>query len=154
MALPTLRSLLLFCVWLFFYYLSVRVSFGIVYFLFSLLLFILLHVFLSPSNSSPHVPSAYAAFNKDSRPIPGTLTGEQFDRQLRHSVVPSSSPPPSSSISSSSLVFVRESKYSNVSCPCGSGRKYKKCCSMKRGLTQQEKIQRKQEYKQWKEEWT
>lgn len=141
-------------VWALGYYLFIEFGFGSVYFLLSLLLLLFLSLG-SSSPRSPNTPSAYAAFNEGCRPIMGTTTGEEIDRQIRHQTnTTPASPAPFLPSSSAPLIFQRQSKYANAACPCGSGRRFKACCSTVAGKDKAEKEKREREYKQWKQEWT
>ena len=73
-----LKALLWLLLWGFF----VEVGFGAVYFITSLLYFII--VSLRGSRRRPWEPSAYSVFNKNFETIDGTLSAEQFERELRY----------------------------------------------------------------------
>ena len=73
-----LKGLLWILLWFFF----VEVGFGAIYFIVSLLFFIV--VSLRGSRRRPGEPSAYSVFNKGCEAIDGTLSAEQFERELRY----------------------------------------------------------------------
>lgn len=73
-----LKALLWLLLWGFF----VEVGFGAVYFITSLLYFII--VSLRGSRRRSWEPSAYSVFNKNFETIEGTLSAEQFERELRY----------------------------------------------------------------------
>lgn len=73
-----LKALLWLLLWGFF----VEVGFGAMYFITSLLYFIV--VSLRGSRRRPWEPSAYSVFNKNFETIDGTLSAEQFERELRY----------------------------------------------------------------------
>ena len=72
-----LKVLLWVVLWGFF----IEIEFGVVYFVVSVLFF-LFHS-LQGSRRKPSEPSAYSVFNENCEAIDGTLTGEQFERELR-----------------------------------------------------------------------
>lgn len=72
-----LKVLLWLVLWGFF----IEIEFGVVYFVVSILFF-LFHS-LRGSRRKPSEPSAYSVFNKNCEAIDGTLTAEQFERELR-----------------------------------------------------------------------
>ena len=72
-----LKVLLWVVLWGFF----IKIEFGVVYFVVSILFF-LFHS-LRGSKRKPSEPSAYSVFNKNCEAIDGTLTAEQFERELR-----------------------------------------------------------------------
>lgn len=73
-----LKVLLWLLLWRFF----IEVQFGAVFFVTSALF--LLYWSLRGSRRKPWEPSAYSVFNKDCEAIEGTLTAEQFERELRY----------------------------------------------------------------------
>lgn len=71
------KSVLWVCLWGFF----VEIEFGTVFFIISIL-----YVVYRTLGDSPRKPgelSAYSVFNEGFKAIDGTLTGEQFDREIR-----------------------------------------------------------------------
>ena len=76
--LTVLKAVLWILLWGFF----IEVGFGAVYFVTSLLFFIV--VSLRGSRRKPWEPSAYSVFNPNFETIQGTLTAEQFERELRY----------------------------------------------------------------------
>ena len=71
------------CVWLLLWGFFVAVGFGMVYMLFSGLLFMVLSL-RGGKKRAAGVSSAYSVFNKDFEVIDGTFTAEQFERELRY----------------------------------------------------------------------
>ena len=79
---PTwLSRLLKVLLWLVLWGFFIEIEFGVVYFVVSILFF-LFHS-LRGSRRKPSEPSAYSVFNKNCEAIDGTLTAEQFERELR-----------------------------------------------------------------------
>ena len=76
--LTALKALLWLLLWGFF----IEIQFGAVFFVVSSLF--LLYWSLRGSRRKPGVPSAYSVFNKNCEAIEGTLTAEQFERELRY----------------------------------------------------------------------
>lgn len=74
----TLKVLLWLLLWGFF----IEVQFGTVFFVCSALFFLFWS--LRGSRRKPWEPSAYSVFNDDCKAIEGTLTAEQFERELRY----------------------------------------------------------------------
>lgn len=74
----TLKLLLWLLLWRFF----IEVQFGAVFFVCSALFFLFWS--LRGSRRKPWEPSAYSVFNNDCEAIEGTLTAEQFERELRY----------------------------------------------------------------------
>jgi hypothetical protein len=104
-------------------------------------------------------PSAYAAFNENGYAIPGTTSGAMIDQQLRHSAPerdgrdPSLSSAPGSGASrlaNNGVHYKRASARANAPCVCGSGKKYKKCCSLRTG-TGKDKADK--DYQSWEKDW-
>ena len=95
--------------------------------------------------------SAYAHFNKDNYAIPGSTTSKMLEDQLLHKKSTRKShqniAKPNQQLPSH---HKRSSKYANKPCICGSGIKYKKCCSLDTSMTKAQQIK----YKQWEQEWT
>lgn len=73
-----LKGLLWILLWGFF----IEVGFGAVFFITSLLYFIIIS--LRGSRRKPWEPSAYSVYNRNFEAIDGTLSAEQFERELRH----------------------------------------------------------------------
>ena len=67
--------------WLILWRFFIEVEFGIVFVVTSALYF--LYTSLWGSRRRPWEPSAYSVFNKNCEAIDGTLTGDQFERELR-----------------------------------------------------------------------
>ena len=59
-----------------------EIEFGVAFFVASCLFFIVWS--LKGSRRNPSQLSAYSVFNKDFEQLQGTLTAEQFDREIRH----------------------------------------------------------------------
>ena len=79
---PMYMTLLKALLWLLLWGFFVEVGFGAIFFITSLLYFII--VSLRGSKRRPWEPSAYSVFNKDFESIEGTLSAEQFERELRY----------------------------------------------------------------------
>lgn len=82
---PTTTSymtLLKVILWLLLWGFFVEVGFGAVFLITSLLYFII--VSLRGSRRKPWEPSAYSVFNRNFEAIEGTLSAEQFERELRY----------------------------------------------------------------------
>lgn len=73
-----LKAVLWILLWGFF----IEVGFGSVFLVTSLLFFII--VSLRGSRRKPWEPSAYSVFNRNFEAIEGTLSAEQFERELRY----------------------------------------------------------------------
>ena len=67
-------------IWLCLFAVSVHVEFAAVFLVTSGFALIWLNL----GKRSRHQPSAYSVFNPGCEAIQGTLTGEQFDREIRH----------------------------------------------------------------------
>lgn len=150
------RFIVLFACWLIGFYVSSRAEFAAVYL--TLTAFVLIFTNLSDSGAGGKsagarpVASAYAAFNPGAAAISGSFTADQFDRQLRHrpavaaeAVADDDTAPPAAGDGH----FLRKSKNANKTCVCGSGRKYKHCCSP---LTVN-RAKEAAELAEWKREW-
>ncbi len=68
--------------WFLLWGISIECGFGVVYVILSGL--VLMAYSLYGSRRPRHEPSAYSVFNKDCESIDGTLTAEQFERELRY----------------------------------------------------------------------
>ncbi len=68
--------------WFLLWGISIECGFGVVYVIFSGL--VLMAYSLYGSRRPRHEPSAYSVFNKGCESIDGTLTAEQFERELRY----------------------------------------------------------------------
>lgn len=77
--LTVLKVVLWFLVWGFF----IEVEFGVVYFIVSALVFLVVSL-RGSRNRAPGELSAYSVFNKNCEAIEGTLTAEQFEREIRY----------------------------------------------------------------------
>lgn len=73
---------LYFVFWATCYAISIELGFGIVYLLFSALFGIYFNTRTGPKPKNEI--SAYSVFNKDQHSIDGTLTAEQFEREIRY----------------------------------------------------------------------
>ena len=69
-------------VWAVLFGIFVEMEFGTVFFVLSLFYFIYLS--LRYSRRNPWEPSAYSVYNKNCEAIDGSLTAEQFERELRY----------------------------------------------------------------------
>ena len=78
---PVYMKALKVLLWLFLWGFFIEVEFGIAFLIVSALYF--LYVSLRGSRRKPWEPSAYSVFNKNCEAIEGTLTAEQFERELR-----------------------------------------------------------------------
>lgn len=115
--------------------------------------FVLIFTNLNSSGKGESELSAYAAFNKDGYKIPGSMDASQFEREIRHQT---HIKPKDQEYRSHGNIeaktkehFKRASKAANLPCVCGSGKKYKKCCS-----TSTMGKRDTQEYEKWANEWT
>ena len=79
---PLYMTLLKVAFWSLLWGFFIEVGFGAVFFITSLLYFII--VSLRGSRRKPWEPSAYSVFNENFETIDGTLTAEQFERELRY----------------------------------------------------------------------
>ena len=64
--------------------------------------------------------SAYSVFNKNCRALLGTLDAKALEAQFTHRDMPEEQP--------SKVPVCPDNRLRNKPCPCGSGRKHKKCC--------------------------
>ena len=78
-----LKKILKALVWLLLWGFFISFEFGLVYFVCSCLFFIILSM-RGGKKRKPGTLSAYSVFNKNFETIDGTLTAEQFERELRH----------------------------------------------------------------------
>ena len=78
--LTVLKILLWLLLWGFF----IEVEFGLVYFISSGLVFIVLSLRGGSNKRRPNELSAYSVFNKNFEAIDGTLSAEQLERELRY----------------------------------------------------------------------
>ena len=69
-------------VWAVLFGIFIEMEFGTVFFVLSLFYFIYLS--LRYSRRNPWEPSAYSVYNKNCESIDGSLTAEQFERELRY----------------------------------------------------------------------
>ena len=69
-------------VWAVLFGIFIEMEFGTVFFVLSLFYFIYLS--LRYSRRNPWEPSAYSVYNKNCEAIDGSLTAEQFERELRY----------------------------------------------------------------------
>ena len=79
---PPYFTLLKILLWILLWGFFVEVGFGTVFFITSLLY--LLVTSLRGSRRKPWEPSAYSVFNRNFEAIDGTLSAEQFERELRY----------------------------------------------------------------------
>lgn len=78
---PWYMKVLKVSLWLILWRFFIEVEFGIVFVVTSALYF--LYTSLWGSRRKPWEPSAYSVFNKDCEAIDGTLSADQFERELR-----------------------------------------------------------------------
>ena len=69
-------------VWLVLFGIFIEMEFGVVFFVLSLFYF--MYLSLRYSRRKPWEPSAYSVYNKNCEAIDGSLTAEQFERELRY----------------------------------------------------------------------
>jgi len=136
------------------------------------------------TNKGPGYQSAYAVFNRNANAMMGSLNASQFENELRHQIPGVHVPRETDDMDlpqddgfgfdedenelqddplNKKVTKVRETKIANQPCICGSGKKYKKCCSSLRiseAMKQAEESRLKtlarqdaQEQKKWEEEW-
>eukprot|EP00117_Sycon_ciliatum_P034334 scpid5744/ scgid26228/ SAYSvFN domain-containing protein 1 len=67
--------------WLLLFAIFVRIEFGTAFFVLSL--FYIPYAGTGSDERRKGQPSAYSVFNKDCQSIDGTLTGDQFDKEIR-----------------------------------------------------------------------
>jgi len=90
----------------------------------------------------PGEVSAYAAFNKDCKPINGTLRAEDFEREILHKPAEfereeeEEEEELEEQLKKSSKAKPNKVKR-NDTCKCGSGKKFKKCCGDEAWLAKQ-----------------
>jgi len=73
-------------VWAVLFGIFIEMGFGTVFFILSMFYFIYLS--LRYSRRNPWEPSAYSVYNRNCEAIEGTLTAEQFERELRYKPLP------------------------------------------------------------------
>ena len=78
---PRLRTFLKISLWLLLWGFFVQVGFGSVFFVASL--FVFLYRSMESGTRKGWEPSAYSIFNKNWEAIEGTLSGEQFEKELK-----------------------------------------------------------------------
>ena len=78
---PRLRIFLRIVLWCCCFGFFVQVGFGSVFFVLSLFYF--MYKSMRSDTRRPWEPSAYSVFNENCEAIDGTLTGEQFDKELK-----------------------------------------------------------------------
>jgi hypothetical protein len=141
--------------WAFGWWLCARLEFGSIYCVVSLIVL----MFLSLGSESAeqrrqrtgHDLSAYAVFNRGATRIAGSMDAEAIDEQIRQKAVAKKGIDLSLGANASlGEHYARPSKAANQPCVCGSGRKYKNCCSP---LTASEK-QVNKDMEEWEKEWT
>jgi hypothetical protein len=133
------------------WYLSCRVEFGSI-FLICLAIY-LIFTNLSSDSSAPtkagHGISAYSVFNRGATRIAGSMDAESFENEIRHA--PRAKKEIDLDIGDTRKAEhpERKSKAANQPCVCGSGKKYKNCCSP---LTLNQK-QEDAEWEAYEKEW-
>lgn len=142
------------------------VEFGVVFLLVSGLAFMWTNV--SHTGRGEGELSAYAAFNKGGAKMAGSMDASQFEAELRHQAprshgggaglgaAPGLSAPSSSNVMPPRTLSnrARKSKKDNKRCACGSGKKFKNCCSVFRKPTKEEVAREQEAYEQWERDWT
>ena len=78
---PRLRVFLKFILWCSCFGFFVQINFGSVFFIISLFYF--MYVSMKSGTRKPWEPSAYSVFNDNCEAIDGTLSGEQFEKELK-----------------------------------------------------------------------
>ena len=78
---PRLRTFLRIVLWCCCFGFFVQIGFGSVFFVLSL--FYLMYTSMRSDTRRPWEPSAYSVFNENCEAIDGTLSGEQFDKELK-----------------------------------------------------------------------
>ena len=78
---PRLRTFLRVVLWCCCFGFFVQIGFGSVFFVLSL--FYLMYTSMRSDTRRPWEPSAYSVFNENCEAIDGTLSGEQFDKELK-----------------------------------------------------------------------
>lgn len=134
--------------WLFCWYLTCKVEFGSIFVVCSAIVAMFLN--LSSSDSSKGALSAYSVFNPGAQRIAGSMDAEAIEDQLRHKAA---GPKKTIDLDIGSAALAdhpqRKSKMANTPCVCGSGKKYKVCCSP---LTVSDKALDR-EWDEWEQEW-
>eukprot|EP00455_Lapot_gusevi_P040232 TRINITY_DN4543_c0_g1_i1.p1 TRINITY_DN4543_c0_g1~~TRINITY_DN4543_c0_g1_i1.p1 ORF type:complete len:158 (-),score=12.64 TRINITY_DN4543_c0_g1_i1:195-668(-) len=121
------------CAWLLTWWLSIKIGFGAVYFCVSALFAMFFNL---GKNQKPGQLSAYSVFNKDAKKMAGSLDASQFEREIRHQSTRWEEEDDETPVDDSKAPQMpkRLSKLANKPCPCGSGKKFKKCCSPQTGI--------------------
>ena len=78
---PRLRTFLRIVLWCCCFGFFVQIGFGSVFFVLSLFCF--MYMSMKSGTRRPWEPSAYSVFNEHCEAIDGTLSGEQFDKELK-----------------------------------------------------------------------
>ena len=136
--------------WCFCWWLSCKIEFGSIFVVCSAIVAIFLNL-SSDSKSGSGKLSAYSVFNPGAQRIAGSMDAEAIEDQLRHKAPAASRKSIDLDIGSSAVADhpTRKSKMANSKCVCGSGKKYKVCCSP---LTVSDKTLDR-EWEEWEEEW-
>lgn len=138
-------------VWSFCWYLSCKIEFGSIFVVCSAIVAMFLNLSSSSDSKSDNKLSAYSVFNPGAQRIAGSMDAEAIEDQLRHKARSAEKKAIDLDIGSSALADhpARKSKMANSKCVCGSGKKYKVCCSP---LTVSDKTLDR-EWEEWEEEW-
>jgi len=121
-----------FIAWLVGWYICIRFEFGSIYFVLSAILAIFNNLSNDATNTNAaNRLSAYSVFNPGARRIAGSLNPEQMENEIRHRQGPRSSGIDLDLTEGTPARehYQRKSKAANQPCVCGSGKKYKNCCS-------------------------
>jgi preprotein translocase subunit SecG len=157
----THRYVVIFILWSLLYYYFIKIEFGAVYFIVTVLVAIFINLNYNSQHSKDNNKdrkkkplSAYSVFNANCESIEGSVTAQQLEAQITHRPIIANNSSSNNNSNQANKQFAehydRASKHANKPCVCGSGKKYKNCCSK---LTAPSK-QQINEMKQWEDEWT
>ena len=75
-----IENILKFLIWALLYFIFIKLEFGVVYFIVSLLVI----MYLNTGKRRSGEKSAYSVFNRDCEELPGTLKASQFEKEIMH----------------------------------------------------------------------
>lgn len=147
-------SVVILVFWVFGFISACVLEFGLVYFMMSIIFLIFQNL---RKESSPDGISAYSVFNKGGRRLAGEYDPRDYDDHIRRGghaagmshggIERDKNLLKAGEILHEKVQLQRRSKFANQICPCGSTRKYKKCCGL---INPNEK----KEIEEWEKEWT
>jgi hypothetical protein len=94
--------------------------------------------------------SAYSHFNQGGFALPGTTTAAHFEDHMMHRDTRNKYEEKTKPHKELKNHYARASKSANQPCVCGSGKKYKRCCS----LNSKPNPRQEAEFQKWEKEWT